>query len=337
MSKVYQILTGYIRCNIKDRFGRSCKLLLTSPTVENLFEGEELYEESYKDALKDGLFSDEQYLDYILKRELWTLEEEKILKEIPKEIEDLKLSMFESLTRSNTKDKLRKKLQQKKDELSSFFNKKYNLNYLTADGVASMSKNYFLVGKCLLNSDKTPFNIDYDEPNAILDEILIFRNRNKISEREFREIVRNEPWRTYWSCGNPFGKASIDLTEDQRTLIIISKMYDNIYESPECPSQEILEDDDVLDGWIIKQRRKREASQLENQGEQLTGSHKNADMVFIPAETQEDADRIHNLNSPTAKMTKERRINEMKGKGEIREQDFFDQKLRIMNEMAKMK
>ena len=45
-------------------------------------------------------------------------------------------------------------------------------------------------------------------------------------------------------------------------------MYDNIQESLDYPSEDVVEDDDMLDGWLIIQKQKRDkeraVSELEN-------------------------------------------------------------------------
>ena len=38
-----------------------------------------------------------------------------------------------------------------------------------------------------------------------------------------------------------------ELTYNQKNLMIWSQMYDNIQETLDCPSKEVIEDDDILD------------------------------------------------------------------------------------------
>ena len=62
-----------------------------------------------------------------------------------------------------------------------------------------------------------------------------------------------------------------------------SSLYDNIQESPDCPSNEVINDDDMLDGWMIIQKRNREQAKLQKDAENKFGNKKisNADEVFI--------------------------------------------------------
>jgi len=329
--KIYQILTGFLKCPIVDRFGQKHSLSIYSPTIDLLLEAQELYIETYNDAIYEGMFDEGEYLKYIYNLGVWSIEDEEEFSKLPKLIDDIKLEMYDNLNRSNTRKALKKRLDDAKQTLDLLFTKKFRLNYLTADGVANMARSYFLLGNSL-KQGKESFVVGFDEPNFILDEIFTFKNKHKISESQIREIVRTEPWRSYWACGDPFGKPAIELTEEQRNLCLVSKMYDNIMESPECPSSLVLDDDDLLDGWLIKQRRRREREQNKQEGEQLLSQKvANSDMVFIPVETDEDLRRIDSMNSATAKMIKEQRIKKIQSQGLVHEQDFPDQRLKMMS------
>jgi len=327
---VYRILCGYQKFTIEDKIGRSFEIKLRDPNVEDLFEAQEIYEETYKAALSDGLFDDTQYLYYIQDKG-WTSEEEQEIADCPKLIEDLKVALHDAVGKSTSQATLRKRLQETREQIALLFNKKYRHNYMSADGVASMARSYYLISRTA-----SPIFPSFNEPNLILDAILDFKNSTKIDEETFRAIARNDPWRGYWSVGDPFGKPSIELTEEQRNLVMISKMYDNIHESPECPPDEVLNDDDCLDGWLIKQKRKRETSQNEQALTQgINPAVAKHDMIFLPAETAKDAERIDNLNNPVAKMIKKQRLDLIKQKGSMNEEEFPDARLKIFNSKEK--
>ena len=71
----------------------------------------------------------------------------------------------------------------------------------------------------------------------MLNKIIEQLNSADISPEQFRDIVRSYSWRTYWIANkeNIFGIPAIEYSEDQKTLISYSNMYDNILEHPECP------------------------------------------------------------------------------------------------------
>jgi hypothetical protein len=53
-----------------------------------------IYEESYKNALEEGLYTDDQILDMLIKNNLWDSEKEKELETTKKDIDILKEELF---------------------------------------------------------------------------------------------------------------------------------------------------------------------------------------------------------------------------------------------------
>ena len=90
-------------------------------------------------------------------------------------------------------------------------------------------------------------------------------------------------WRGYWNADktNIFDKCTTELTDEQRALLNISRMYDNIYEHPECPDDKIIEDDDALDGWMILQKRKNDKDKKKSQFDSSNPNLKNSGEVFV--------------------------------------------------------
>ena len=146
--------------------------------------------------------------------------------------------------------------------------------------------------------------------------------KSMLGEQECRELSRTEPWRSIWNSGKKvdsiFGKPSVDFTAEQNMLVTWSSMYDSIAESSECPSDEVIEDDDALDGWLILQRRKREAQMGKSSAEKVIGNEKiaNAGEVFImTGNKQEDMDRVAALNDPHIQAVKKSRFKALKDDG----------------------
>ena len=66
----------------------------------------------------------------------------------------------------------------------------------------------------------------------------------------------------------------------------------------EINTLDFIKDNDLLDGWLIKQRKEREQQKREKEAEKYD---MDADEVFIPAHTNEDISNIQDLNDPTTK------------------------------------
>ena len=108
-------------------------------------------------------------------------------------------------------------------------------------------------------------------------------------------------------------------------------MYDNIQESMDCPSDSVINDDDMLDGWFIIQNKKQDKERAESELESRVSNDKisNSEEVFVFAETQQDVDAINSVNSYQAQMVKKERMEVLQQKGEAQDLDFRDQRLKM--------
>ena len=115
-------------------------------------------------------------------------------------------------------------------------------------------------------------------------------------------------------------------------------MYDNIQESMDCPPDEVIEDDDMLDGWLLVQKKKREQEQAENEVANKTSNNKiaNSDEIFVMAGTQEDANKINSSNTYHNQQIKKQRMQIVRQKGEAKDLDFPDQQLKMRQKSNQM-
>ena len=118
------------------------------------------------------------------------------------------------------------------------------------------------------------------------------------------------------------------------SLIGWSKLYDSVNEAHESPRNEVIKDDDALDGWLAKQRKERE----KQQGQQNLGEkHSSADEVFVMARSKEEIEEISSLNDPHSKGVKRERMARLKNKADhsgrgLEYHKFTDRKQKAMIE-----
>ena len=168
-------------------------------------------------------------------------------------------------------------------------------------------------------------------------------------ESDVRELARSEPWRSIWLMKEDTGQTLFtncperELTYDQRNICVWSRMYDNVQESTECPDDEVINDDDMLDGWFIIQRKKQEKEKLESTVESMTNNSKiaNSQEVFIMTDNQQQADMINSANSLHGQLLKKQRLAQVKAAGgELKDQQLQDKQLElrtISNQQYKQK
>ena len=311
------------------------------PDPYDKYIAQEVFFASKRDAGFYGVFTEEDIQDVMIEKELWTQEEEEKLESLPKRLENLKVALYESMMKEKIFKATRKTLNNEKKAYKDLVVKKTSFNNFTQTGVANTLKLQYLLYTSIINK-KGEYKYDgdnfWEEEHKKIENIFKTYLAAQIDEEIIRELARTEPWRSYWGAakteGSVFGKSASELNAEQRSLINWSKFYDSIHEHMEAPTDEVIQDDDLLDGWLILQNRKREREKLEKEVDKKIGKNKGAQEVYVMADSQEHADKIHSLNNPMARSIVKRREKQMDsaGKKGVHEQDLSDAKQRMKNQ-----
>lgn len=302
--------------------------LLKNPTPEQLLIVEEYMYEYKQDMESDEVLSRQKLLMIMKKNGLWSDEEEKEIGVIKKQIDDLKISLFESRYKSVQQKIIKNNINtynQKLDELNS---KRYALDNLSIEGNIFATRMRLLFGMCIYNrggqtywNDQEDFS-EWDLYDPTIDSLFANYVKSKISPKEVRFIARTDPWTTYWSMkshtgGSLFSSPVMCLSDEQRSLISWSNTYDfiNNLQGADKLSDFIIEDDDMLDGWILiyNKANKRESYGTDNFGK--------GDEVFIMVDTIEDAKRIHEMNDPITRLEIQKEMAMIDERGTLSEME----------------
>jgi len=313
---------------------------IKSPTRFQKMRAEKVFKKLFNEFSLYNSYNDEELFDFIIFNNLWDEEKEERLNNLVKEIEDLKVSLYELRFQSEKRKIERVKLKQSQELFQNLFHEKNLFNYSTATGAATIGKNRFLIGLSLYYENGKPFFNNEQEfwqnDDDILDNVIEFYQKNQINETDYRFLARSSSWQSIWGCASNlqdlFGAPSVDLTEEQIHLVSWSKLYDNVRAHQECPPKEIINDDDILDGWLISQRRAREYAQDKAAADSLIKNDKirNSDEIYIPCNTLEDAKKVHKMNSPMAEAIRKRRMKLVAEKGMVQERDMPDVQQKLM-------
>lgn len=323
---VSRIRAGYH--TIKD--GKT-KLKVFPPTICQEYDANEIYMESYKECLLDGFLTEEDLEDWMIKKGLWSEEKSEQLKKTEKDIDSLKVQIFENRSQEALREKARSLLRAAEMFLKELEKEKEQYQSNTCEGIAYNDKSISLFEWGCYCDDKP-----YDFPNDNVAS-LYFKWATKVLKQEsIRELARTDPWRSHWALRDSaeiFANNDRELNIDQKNIIIWSQLYDNIQESMDCPSQDVIDDDDMLDGWMIVQKKKNESERANAEIESRITNPKisNAQEVYIFTDNKKDAEKINNMNSLSAQMLKKERIASITANGNMREQDFRDSKIKISN------
>lgn len=331
---LYRILSGQIHIKVYNKTYIVKGNTLQQKYMAELYFEELLAEYSELDSLQTPL----QLSAFLVKFGYWNDTKQQAVDKLKKDIEDLKVKAYECAFRANEKQAAKKMIVVAKEKLEALLEQKHKFDGMTANGAALVGKNKYLIATSIYYPDGKPLFGDSIEAFLLgdflyLDNIIIEINRQSASNSDVRAVARSESWRKYWCAKdseNIFGRPAIELTDEQLNLISWTRLYDNVYQHSECPSEDVIDDDDCLDGFLIADKRKRDKEKgLMGAHEKITNAKiAGASEVFLVAETEEDAVKIHNLNDEGVKRTINTRNKLIDKEGIIGDQDLPDIKLK---------
>lgn len=256
--------------------------------------------------------NEEDIVYHLIEYGLWTHGGDDALKNLEKQIEDQKVALYKSLLNPTQTKTIRRHLDGSKKSYFKLYGIRHSFDYLTLNGYCENLKNQYILVHSLYDENNNKIfsdinNTDFNSLNTFSDAL----SSQMIDMSVFKEIARSDIWRNYWSANKEylFDKPVVNWTDEQKTLVVLTKMYDGAYEHPECPPDHVFEDDDMFDGWMIAQRRANEESKNKNRANKILEGKKidKAQEVYLVARSQEEKDNIFNLNdSQSRNIIKER-------------------------------
>lgn len=312
-----------IRCGFVD----VDEMRVFGPTPQLEYESNKLFMKVMRDY--EDLMSEEDALKYLINIGQWSEKEENEFSNIlEKHIEYWKVEIYNSTFKSNTKEIARAHLRTAEKHFAELAVKRAALESYTKNGIASFCRNMFLFANSATYIDGS--KIDWSGEDLISRMNAYFSSLLPL--KEIRELARTSPWTGLWST---YRKSNIQIFEsknlntEQLNIIQWSSLYDNIQESSECPTEDIVADDDALDGWLIIQRRKRESAKNSSAFENQNKASGHTEQ-FIIAESKKDIERIQSLNSPQSLSTMKSRLRQVEKHGILKEAELADVKQSIM-------
>lgn len=308
------------------------KIRVLTPTIEDEYEANELFQDAYDKALMESIFTEEEMWDWMKERDLWSDEKDEKIKGVEKDIEKMKVGIFENRLNTAMVDQARRLLRGAEKVLAKLKAEKTELFSKTAEGLAFNEKCLFLFEKCCFVGNEPLDCTDIDSSALFFDY-----NQMLLKETQLRELARNDPWRLHWLMREHsplfLNKDGRELSVDQKGILVWSNMYDNIQESMDCPTEDVINDDDMLDGWFIIQRKKQESERAKTEMEKRTNEKiANSDEILIMASSSKEAETIHGMNSVHGDIVRKQRLATARAKGTATDLDFQDRRIDIANQ-----
>lgn len=277
--EIDKLLSGKTIINIKGE-----RVCISPPSLDIRHYAEIFSQEIYDRAFME----DVPLFEELLEITDWTDQDEKDLTiTLQNNLEQMKLDYYKRFYQESSKRLIKMSMNNVIEKIAELSQKKNKYYAFSCEHLRDYAYTSYIVEHC---SDK----------QVNTETAVQLYNQEVPNQDKIREFSKSAYWRTLWGSytekSKIFGNPEC-LTRPQVELISFTRMYDNVYQSMDCPDDEVIEDDIALDGWFIEQRRKRE----EESGKKGKQVSPNANEVFIPTGNKKDAQRVIDMNSTWGK------------------------------------
>ncbi len=310
--KLFQILSGKIKITIEGK-----RYQVFSPSLEIMADSNEVYFETLEKLKYSGILNKKNIKDFLIEKKVLRNEDFLFIEKAPENIESLQEELYLNRENSQYSYKIRDRLSNLRKDYSFISGEISKYDIYSLEGIASFNKIVFVILQTTYRNDK---KIRYDR--NLISKIIENVNLKTISIEEIRLLSRTTPWQNMWSGLRKNGiifKNGIECSSEQKMLVMWSSFYDSLSEAAEQPEDYVIEDDDLLDGWLINQKKKKPNN---------SSSFEKYDEVFLlkkDNETDEQfVNRVKGMNSKEALKLKNERLQQVFEKGEVNHQDFAD-------------
>lgn len=305
---------------------------ISPPTFEQTLEAYEIYRNAYEEARSNEIMTHEELENFYNEHKSFFKEFDVNIKVLEDEINQTKEDLFNNYKNAKKLKENKRKLARQKYLLSEIVQKKHELYLNTCENIAEAKRLAWIIQATAKRTSKN-FSIS-DNIESITREY----NEFLFDESQIRDLCKNEPWKSLWSVSqkghvNLFSIPSgVELTFNQKNLLTWSQIYDNVQESLDCPDPEVIQDDDILDGWFIYHHNKRKAEKKRQEILETVGeSTKQHDNQFVVVNDKISPSDINSLNDGMAKTILKDRLELINSKGTVKSTEFKDvqEKIRL--------
>jgi len=300
------------------------------PSIQIQHEAQELYDDILTQHRFSPWMTPARYQDRLIRNGLLSLTHKEDMKALQESLDNHKIDLYKNYTNIKQQKKIRMYIKMTNKRIADLYNMVHGLEVITAVGYALSEKITFLtlntihIGK----TDELLFDDTRHISHSLLSSVMHSMAEISLSSTDYRQIARSDLWREYWRAAktNPFPDAK-HYTDEQIQLINYSQLYDSVYSNPEAAPYDVIEDNDMLDGWLLTQKAETEDIKKERRSNKMSSQHGKADEVYIMAHTKADAKKIDDMNTLQSSMTKKQRESAIKKAGTLKEGQLPDRKM----------
>lgn len=326
----------------------STQLILCIPTPEEKARGALIYAQALYKATNIGILTEAETLASLVEFGQWNEKKEQEIEGIRQDIHNIRRGLLDFLFQKDKLEKARKLLRSAEVALTKRLITRQELVKTSAETQALLEQQRYLISKVTETEDGSLYwsssKIFGEETDTeLIQRLCQVFFENNIPTSTIRQIARSGMWRAMWGAAKQFsqlfGKDLSEWSDVQKELVHWSIAYDNVYEAYERPSEDVIEDDDLLDSWFIRQHDQLEARTNKAAGEnQIKGksSRKGGrNEQFIMAD-KDGAKKIYDMNDPMSRVKIRARQKVLQQKGAVQEQHMPDSQREMKQQLVEM-
>lgn len=293
-----------------------------NPSWDLLQEGDDIYDEVLHSSRFEGMLREEEVIPLCIRRGLLDGDFKARETSVRKTIENTQIRLYLERNNPPSLKKNRERLKSLRSSLSIAYGIIAETSQHTRESYASKCRDLFVLENTLFGEDLAPTSADN------LEGVLSLYNQKIHSLGNPRKLARSEEWRIMWGIKKGAIFRFLPLSDIQLQLSYFSGFYDGVFKHPDCPPKEIIEDDDMLDGWLLY------TSKSDGDKQKVSPKVAKHSEVFVLAKDREEAEEIWNSNDPTALNKMQKRQSQVNKGGAIQHtklQDFKEDIMRKAN------
>lgn len=327
---IYKISCGKVFTDHELRNNSKIQVILYPPTDMERAISSFVYENEYTNAVSMDILTEKQLMCWLVETEQWSVENNIKIEAIREDIHKITKGLLDLILNTKKLEQARLMLRKAEKTLFQMINERNILLSNSIENYASMQQQRYLISKISHTIDgKLLWSNDFDFANEqdlpLINKLSkLFFEESRLSSKVLRSIARSNAWKMIWISNkhnNIFDLPPMQWTDNQRGLVYWSNIYDNVAGCHDKPSNKIIDDDDLLDSWFIRQSEKVESQASKNNIDNIikTNNKPGRKETFIVTDNVAAKD-IYGMNDTSARVkikAKQKIVNE---KGEIKEQ-----------------
>lgn len=321
--------------------GEIISLILRPPTPKEQKMSALVYNRELQRGSNMGLFCEKDMISHLITLGQWSINKENEIEGLYKDIHTIRRGLIDFVFNTIKLERARSLLRRAENVLAERIGNKNKLLQSSREAHADLCQQRYLISQITENEDGNQFwetqeDFDnYSDSSLILQLCQHYYTESHILVSDIRKLARSQQWRPYWeiskSTNDLFDDPVISWSSNQRQLAYWSTIYDSVYSAYERPSKQIVDDDDLLDSWFIRQGENVDKKSIESGTNQCNKSGKNESFIMSDSDGSR---QVYKMNDTNARIQLRARQKLLQQKGSVAEQNMPDSQREMRQQLV---